>query len=105
MTRDLFGCIDILSIGNARNGCDGIQTTTRPNAAKRLHKAMALPALRTWVEVGNRFFVFGWAKVGPRGKPKSWKPRIVEVVLLFGKLVAVQAEGVLTPNCQHADFS
>jgi len=62
--QDLFGFIDVLAIRGKRTL--GVQATTAPNVAARLNKAMALPELRTWLEAGNAFEVWGWRK-GVRG--------------------------------------
>jgi hypothetical protein len=72
ITRDLFGCIDVLAV---RPGSPplGVQCTTRTNQAARLTKAVALPELRTWLASGTVFEVWGWAKVGARGKAKRWQ--------------------------------
>ena len=72
ITRDLFGCIDVLAV---RPGSPplGVQCTTRTNQAARYTKAVALPELRTWLASGALFEVWGWAKVGARGKAKRWE--------------------------------
>ena len=72
--RDLFGCIDVAAVHRDERGVLGIQATTAGNAAARLSKARALPALGTWLAAGNRFEVWGWAKRGRR-----WRVKIVAV--------------------------
>jgi hypothetical protein len=49
-----------------------VQSITGTNVAARLAKALALPALRTWLEADCRFEVHGWWKKGRRGKRKLW---------------------------------
>jgi hypothetical protein len=70
--QDLFGCIDLLAVRSGEPGVLGIQATTRSNQSKRQVKAIARPELRAWLEAGNRFEIWGWAKVGPHGKRKLW---------------------------------
>jgi hypothetical protein len=38
-------------------------------------------ALRVWLEAGNRFAMFQWHKIGPRGKRKIWKVQIVHSIM------------------------
>lgn len=78
--QDLFGCIDILSIGSI-GVILGIQCTTRANQAARMKKALLEPKLKDWLLAGGRFEVWGWAKVGPKGKRKRWEPSIQAVTL------------------------
>jgi hypothetical protein len=58
VTRDLFGCIDIV----AMTGITflGIQVTSGSggNHAARRAKAIAEPRLRRWLELGGRFEVW-----------------------------------------------
>jgi hypothetical protein len=69
--QDLFGFIDMLAIRTGERPL-GIQATTSSNTAARLAKALALPALKTWLEAGCTFEVWAWSKKGPRGKRKLW---------------------------------
>lgn len=71
--QDLFGAIDIIACKNDVNGVWGIQTTTTGNMAARIEKATAIPAIRAFVQAGNRFSVWGWAKRGARGERKVWQ--------------------------------
>lgn len=72
--RDLFHCIDVVAICGRERGVLGIQATTGANVSARVKKAQSLPALRTWLEAGNRFEVWGWSKRGNR-----WRVRIVAI--------------------------
>jgi hypothetical protein len=87
-TVDLFGCIDIVAIRSDRPGVLGVQTTTRSNQAARLTKALAVPELCTWLQAGNTFWIYGWAKVGARGKRKLWEVATREVTLADLQLAA-----------------
>lgn len=76
---DLFGCIDVVAIGNGQ--IIGVQACAGASHAARKAKALAIPALRTWVECGGTFWVVSWSKRGPRGKRKVWTERAEEVDL------------------------
>lgn len=69
--KDLFGCIDVLGVKPGE--ILGVQATTRTNQSARLKKALAETFLRDWLEAGGGFEVWGWAKVGGRGKRKTWQ--------------------------------
>jgi hypothetical protein len=71
VTRDLFGCIDLVA---CRPGeIVGIQTTSRSNLAARRTKALGCPGLVAWLQAGGRFVLHGWGKVGARGFRKTWQ--------------------------------
>jgi hypothetical protein len=73
---DLFGAIDLVAL-DGLPGVLGIQACSGGDAATRMAKARALPEIAAWVGAGNRFEVWAWRKVGPRGKRKLWEVRIV----------------------------
>lgn len=77
--QDLFGFIDVLAIRKDEPGVLGVQATTRANQAARMAKILEAPALVDWICSGNRVEVHGWAKVGPRGKRKTWQVTRQEV--------------------------
>lgn len=91
LRKDLFGGIDIVALrkqylGNnqnitVHNGCLGVQSTSDSNVSARREKLLAIPELKLWLECGNRLVIHGWAKKGPRGKPKLWTLREVELTL------------------------
>ena len=76
--KDLFGCIDLVCL-DGLPGVLGIQATSSSNMASRITKAKALDELRLWLDAGNRFECFGWAKRGAVGKRKLWTLRRVEL--------------------------
>lgn len=80
VTQDLFGCIDILAV-KPGSPVLGVQATSRSNQSARFKKSVALPELRTWLETGCEFQVWGWGLVGARGKRKTWQPLINNVIL------------------------
>lgn len=72
ITRDLFGCLDIVAIHPGVPGVLGVQVTTIDHQADRRAKVQAEPRARIWLEAGNRIAVMAWAKRGPRGQRKVW---------------------------------
>lgn len=64
--KDLYGCIDITAIRSNQSGVFGIQATSRGHVSDRVKKALAIPALKIWLQAGNRFEVWGWKKKGAR---------------------------------------
>jgi hypothetical protein len=74
--QDLFGFIDIVAV---RDLTVGVQATSGSNLASRITKAKALPGFAAWIQAGNEAWFVGWRKVGPRGKVKRWKPRVVSI--------------------------
>lgn len=75
--QDLFGCIDLVSVGFG--GILGIQACARSSVAARLEKSMQQPPLKEWLACGGRFAVQGWGKIG-KGR-KTWKCREIFVLL------------------------
>lgn len=76
---DVLGFGDILAVGNGQIVL--VQACAGASHAARKAKALAIPALRTWVECGGTFWVVSWSKRGPRGKRKVWTERAEEVDL------------------------
>jgi carbonic anhydrase len=56
---DLYGCIDILAIGNGETWA--VQTTST-NVSSRIQKIRASEFFPTMLESGWRVFVHGWRK-------------------------------------------
>jgi hypothetical protein len=75
---DLFGVIDIVAVGHGH--ILGVQTTTGSNLSAREAKSLSEPRLLEWLRAGGRFELWGWRKVGPRGKRKTWQVRRVELL-------------------------
>ena len=71
VTRDLFGCIDLLAVRPGE--IVGIQTTSRSNLASRRTKSLGCPGLVAFLQGGGRFVLHGWGKVGAAGKRKTWQ--------------------------------
>ena len=80
---DLFGCIDILAFQPNVPGVLGIQATTAAHVSERMEKAKAEPRMAQWLVygMGRRFAVWGWRKIGPRGKRKKWEPIVKDLEL------------------------
>jgi len=77
--QDLFGWIDIVAVHPERPGVLGVQTTTAANAMARLEKAQGNPALLAWLKGGSPLAIHGWAKRGPRGQPKVWTVKVIDL--------------------------
>ncbi len=69
---DLYGIIDVVAIRADVPGVTGIQATSTANLTARVKKALAEPALLVWLQAGNRFSCWGWAKRGKKGERKVW---------------------------------
>ena len=71
--QDLFGCIDVLAVGNGET--IGIQSTSYTNVSARVRKVEDMPeTVERLREGGWRVVIEGWRKVGGR-----WKDRQVDV--------------------------
>jgi len=69
---DLYGFIDVVGIKATEKGVLGIQATSGSNISARIKKSVAIPALKVWLQAGNRFEVWGFSKKGKKGKRKLW---------------------------------
>jgi hypothetical protein len=86
---DFLGFADILVL-DGQLGYLAIQACVSGSVAARLAKAMAEPNLKTHLEAGNRFQVWGWREVwvdtSQRTKRRLWAARKVAVMLRGGML-------------------
>jgi hypothetical protein len=84
--RDLWGA-DIL----VRQGqlLMAVQSTSGSNHSKRVDKCLSNPEITNWLDCGVPFYVYSWAKRGPRGKRKVWTPRIAQLVTSDGKVMVL----------------
>jgi len=79
--KDLFGCIDIVALGEnsiiAVQSCG--QAFSEHNKKITQDERVAPNALK-WVQCGGRLILIGWRKVKLKrgGKAKRWSPRIKE---------------------------
>ena len=79
VTRDLFGCIDLLA---CRPGeIVGVQVTSRSNLAARRTKSLGCAGLLAFLQAGGKFRLHGWGKVGAKGQRKTWQVREEELTL------------------------
>jgi hypothetical protein len=69
--QDLYGCIDVLAVGDE---IVAVQATSGSNVAARVRKLTDSPALPVLRKAGIRVLVHGWRKV--RGR---WQLREVDV--------------------------
>jgi hypothetical protein len=68
--QDLFGFADLMAVRADVPGVLAVQTTTTAHQADRLAKALALPALKVFLEAGNRLEIHGWLK---RKTTRRWE--------------------------------
>lgn len=78
--QDLFGFIDLIAI-KPNSPVLAIQATSGTNVSARITKAKESPNLRTWLETGSSFEVWGWSKKGKKGDRKLWTLRRVIITL------------------------
>ena len=79
VTKDLFGCIDIVALEPGITGCLGVQCTTVANQAARVAKILDEPRALMWLGTGNRLQVWGWAKKGAKGRRKLWALSVTSI--------------------------
>jgi hypothetical protein len=70
--HDLFGCIDILAIGNGET--IAVQVTSKSNMSSRRHKIQDSDAYPEMVRAGWRVQIHGWYKEGNR-----WQCKVEEL--------------------------
>ena len=76
VTKDLFGCLDIVAIKAGSLGVLGLQVTSAAHWAERIAKVEAEPRAKLFHDCGNTIWVVGWAKRGEQGKRKLWVPTV-----------------------------
>jgi hypothetical protein len=90
--QDLFGFIDILALFPPGGllacaapsqlpvlfppGIYGVQCTSGANHAAHAVKIAQSPYLHPWLDSGGRVLLISWSKTGPRGRRKTWTPRL-----------------------------
>jgi hypothetical protein len=67
--HDLFGCIDLLAIGNGETVA--VQVTSKDNLSSRRHKIEEADAYPEMLRSGWRIVLHGWYKDGNRWKMKE----------------------------------
>lgn len=67
--HDLFGCIDLLAIGNGETVA--VQVTSKSNLAARRHKIEEAEAYPEMLRSGWRIVLHGWFKENNRWKLKE----------------------------------
>lgn len=78
ISQDLWGWIDLLALDPVSGEIIAVQTTSGSNVSSRLSKVKSWKHLGAWL-LRHRAVVHGWAKRGPRGEPKQWDCREIEV--------------------------
>lgn len=67
--HDLFGCIDLLAIGN--NETVAVQVTSKAHLSDRRHKIEDAEAYPEMIRSGWRVVIHGWYKEGNRWQVKE----------------------------------
>jgi len=105
VTKDAFGFADLL-IAKPDFGAALVQVTDSSSIPHRVKKILGIAhdltdekqvadAIKaavnadTWLRAGQRIFVQGWAKRGPRGEKKRWKLLEREIVLRDGIMMVM----------------
>lgn len=74
--RDLFNLFDLvwlaMSTDNQAGQIVGIQVTDNHNLAAHMAKIKSNPITKQWIAAGGGITVHAWAKMGARGKRKTW---------------------------------
>lgn len=71
--QDFGGFADILAYKPGEFGVLAVQACMgNGDVSKHLKKYSMNKNMRTWIESGNRFEIWSWAKRGDRGKRKVW---------------------------------
>lgn len=67
--HDLFGCIDLLAIGNGETVA--VQVTSKPHLSERRHKIEEAEAYPEMLRSGWKVVLHGWFKEGNRWQLKE----------------------------------
>jgi hypothetical protein len=89
--QDMGGFADILAWAPNR-GVLAVQATSGSNVAAHVTKLCAVPTVPAWLLSPARLEIWGWRKVGPRGKRKVWEVRRVVFWCRNGVPEAQEAE-------------
>lgn len=81
---DLFGVIDIVAL--RPGGIVGLQATSGGNFLARVKKSLAEPRLRTWLECGGLFEVWGWRKLKSRWQVRRARFFVADSVMDWEEL-------------------
>jgi len=77
--QDLGGFADALCWKPEETGVLAINATTNENLSHHKDKYQGNQKLIDWIKARNRFEIWCWAKMGPRGKRKLWTLKRVPV--------------------------
>lgn len=69
--QDLFGCLDIIALGDGKT--IGVQTTTRGNIAARARKVTESDIYPALIRAGWDIIIHGWAK----DKSGRWQVKVL----------------------------
>jgi hypothetical protein len=101
--EDLYNFADLIGIRSNMLGVTAIQATGEDcqSHIRKILKGFTAPNgqvvppnqhLRTWLQAGNRFFIWAWRLRGDRGKRKTWDLKEYEFLLKDGQII-VQETG------------
>ncbi len=85
--RDLFGFLDVVAVREGE--VLGVQATST-GGASRVNKILndCTGDAILWLEAGTHLQVIGWKKYKKAVNRKWWRPRIWDITLVGGELVA-----------------
>lgn len=96
--QDLFQFIDTIAVipgGLELDRIVAIQYTTKAHINERVRKIINTPEIaaraRRWLLAGGHVEVWGWSKMGPRGKRKTWHVQKAVIFPLTEGLEALYA--------------
>jgi tRNA 2-selenouridine synthase SelU len=107
ITIDFMGFADFIAINDdetiAVQVCGG-----SGDPAKHIKKCTTdpkvVPKLTRWLmSLSRSFQIQGWRKVGPRGKRKLWKPRIIQIELDLDRNLQCRVVDTSTPTFEEDD--
>ena len=75
--RDLWGADLLVRQGSLLMA---VQSTSGSNHSSRINKSLGNPEILNWLHCGVTFYVYSWAKKGPRGARKTWQAKITQLV-------------------------
>lgn len=61
-TMDFCGFADLIAFKPGEVGATALQATVDDHVVQRVHKILAEPRHKTWLQCGNRIQVIGWLK-------------------------------------------
>jgi len=85
VTRDFMGFADIIGI-SLDAALLAVQATSAQHLHERVAKIVREPRALLWLRCGGRIWVVAWGLAGAEGKRKTYRGRVVEIVVAAGQL-------------------